>query len=401
MPKLAATRITDKIVRSAKPRKGRYEIRDAALPGFMLRVSPTGSKSFYLQLQRGMKRKIGDAAIITLTRARKLALDMLQRHEAGERIESRTDRKPTLKQFLESDYAMHAEHNQKSGAQNVQRLLGCCGSLLAKRIDQISEIQIERWKAGRLKSGLSPDTVRRDLAQLKAALKIAVVSGLIPSNPAKPVKVKVPKHHHVRYLSDDERQSLLTTLKERDRRMQRKRESGNIFRLERGYETLPQLGEYADYLTPLVLLAMNTGLRRSELLSLRWDQVCLTDVPSLTVLAAHAKSSKTRHIPLNTVAVSILKEWRRLSDSNDLVFPGPSGQQMKSIKTAWGKLMENSGIERFRFHDLRHDFASRLVMAGVDLYRVKELLGHGSIEITQRYAHLAPHSLAEAVESLA
>ena len=83
------------------------------------------------------------------------------------------------------------------------------------------------------------------------------------------------------------------------------------------------------------------------------------------------------------------------------MFPSPAtGLQLREIKTAWRTLMKAAAIHDFRFHDIRHDFASRLVTGGVDLYRVKELLGHGSIEITQRYAHLASHTLAEAVEVL-
>jgi integrase len=178
------------------------------------------------------------------------------------------------------------------------------------------------------------------------------------------------------------------------------RESANVFRIDRGYETKPSLGEYADYLTPIILLVMNTGLRRSEAFTLRWSQVRLIGTPQLAVLAAHAKSKKTRYIPLNKSAVSTLETWSMQYGLEGLVFPNKNCGQLKSIKTAWGKLMKDAKIEDFRFHDLRHDFASQLVMKGVDLYRVKELLGHGSIEITQRYAHLAPHTLAEAVEAL-
>ena len=224
--------------------------------------------------------------------------------------------------------------------------------------------------------------------------------GYAAINPASQVKVKVEEHYRVRYLSDKERTSLHKALTVRDEKKREGRASGNVFRLVRGYEEKPELGVFADYLTPLVNLVMNTGLRRSEALSLRWDQTNLGGNPHLTVLAAHAKSGKTRYVPLNAVAVEILKQWGKQGERNGLVFPNKGGGQLQTIKTAWGNLMKQAKIKDFRFHDLRHDFASRLVMNGVDLYRVKELLGHGSIEITQRYAHLAPHTLAEAVEVL-
>jgi integrase len=400
MPQLTATRVTDKTIKSAKPKTSRYEIRDSALPGFMLRVSPSGTKTFYVQLERGVKRKIGNAAVMTLTQARSLALKMLQRHDAGEHIESRLDKQPTLEDFVKNTYQNWAVQNQKSGKGNISRLLRSCEPLLSTRLDQLTEIQVERWKMGRLKAGLNPATVRRDLAQLKSALTRAMKWGYAPSNPAKDVTLKVEQHYRVRYLSDTERKNLLKALKERDEEKRKGRDSGNRFRRERSYDLKPSIQTYSDYLTPMVLLAMQTGMRRSEVFSLTWENVRLKGTPQLTVLAAHAKSGKTRHIPLNKTAVDVLQVWGGQNTQSGLVFPKVDGTPLKSIKTAWGKLIKDAKISDFRFHDLRHDFASRLVMNGVDLYRVKELLSHGSIEITQRYAHLAPHTLAEAVEML-
>ena len=193
-----------------------------------------------------------------------------------------------------------------------------------------------------------------------------------------------------------------SNLSTRDREKAKARHSGNIHSIARGREPLPEIQGYADYLTPLVLTVLHTGLRRAEARSLKWEQIDLGHTPKLTVRAAQAKSGRTRHIPLNTAAVDLLKVWKGQGGDKDLVFPNPvTGTQMQKLKTSWPNLMRGAQIEDFRFHDLRHDFASQLVMKGVDLYRVKELLGHGSIEITQRYAHLAPHTLAEAVEVLA
>ena len=118
MPKLAAIRITDLTIRTAKPKSSRYEIRDSQLTGFMLRVSPSGSKTFYVQLERGKKRKIGDAKIMKLRRARTLALDMLNRHEAGEEIDSVRNKKPTLGEYLSGTYMDWAIPNRKRGRGN-------------------------------------------------------------------------------------------------------------------------------------------------------------------------------------------------------------------------------------------------------------------------------------------
>ena len=401
MPKLAPKRITNGVINNAKPEANRYEIRDSAIQGFMLRVSPSGKKFFYVQLERGKKRMIGDVQFMLLSRARFLANDMLNRYKAGEEIESTRTAKATLGSFLSDTYLPWAKQNLKNGHLNVKRLQSCCKTLLSTRVDRLTEIQIERWKSDRLKSNIKRNTVKRDLAELKAVLTRLVKWGFATSNPGKGVTVKVETDHRVRYLNDAERKQLQIALSRRDDTKRIERESANVFRLERNYEPKPELGKFSDYLTPMVLVAMHTGLRRSELFSLSWDQVKLIDTPQVAVLAAHSKAKRTRHVPLNSVAVKALTTWGSEQGREGLVFPHPKGGQLKSIKTAWGNLMKQSEIEDFRFHDLRHDFASMLVMREIDLYRVKELLGHSSIDITQRYAHLSPKSLAEAVEAIA
>ena len=97
-----------------------------------------------------------------------------------------------------------------------------------------------------------------------------------------------------------------------------------------------------------------------------------------------------------------MKKWKSQGIGKSWVFPNPdTGERMEKLRRPWPNLMEAANIADFRFHDLRHDFASRLVMAGVDLYRVRDLCGHASVVMTERYAHLAPKALAEAVEALA
>jgi integrase len=110
-------------------------------------------------------------------------------------------------------------------------------------------------------------------------------------------------------------------LKERDDKEREGRESGNRFRQERSYDLKPAIETYSDYLNSMVLLAMQTGMRRSEVFSLTWENVRLKGTPQLTVLAAHAKSGKTRHIPLNKIAVDVLQVWGSQNTQSGLVFP--------------------------------------------------------------------------------
>jgi len=401
MPKRSEISFTEKTVKANKPREKRYEIWDRQRPGLFLRIMPTGTKSYYVALNRKLFRKVGDANQLTLTTAWTKAKKMMGKYEDGEKFRSSRDECTTLRKYLKGKYMDYAKANQKTGEANVTRLFSAAEPLMKTRLDKLSEFQIEKWKAGRLKA-VKPTTIRRDLAVLKTALSKAVKWGLIDSNPSAHVQVKIPTENHVRYLSESERKRLLEALAERDREKARARHSGNVHSLARGRPRRPEITGYADYLTPLVLLTMHTGMRRGEALTLTWPQVNLGSTPRVTVMAGYSKSNKTRHIPLNTQAVAVMKKWMNQGKGKGLVFPSPiTGERMEKLKSSWSKLLQDADVHDFRFHDLRHDFASRLVMKEVDLYRVKELLGHGSIEITQRYAHLAPHTLAEAVEVLA
>jgi integrase len=190
-------------------------------------------------------------------------------------------------------------------------------------------------------------------------------------------------------------------LAERDDTRRTARVSANEWRRERGYEPWPEYATYTDYVTPLVLVALNTGLRRGELLQLRWRDVDLAR-KDLTVRGEGAKTGQTRHVPMNTEITDVLKKWRPAdADAEWCVFSGGSTTTpLTEARKAWAVVLKKAKIRVFRFHDLRHTFASKLVMAGVDLNTVRELLGHRKISMTLRYAHLAPQHKADAVERL-
>jgi integrase len=185
----------------------------------------------------------------------------------------------------------------------------------------------------------------------------------------------------------------------REMKHRAERERFNQWRRERGYEEYPAFATFTDHLKPIVLLALNTGMRRGELFNLKWEDVHFAG-QILTVVGETAKSGKTRHIPMNKEALSVLRDWHEQRKESELVFPSADGGRLDNIKTSWEGLIKAAQIKNFRFHDLRHDFASKLVMAGVDLNTVRELLGHADIKMTLRYAHLAPEKLAAAVAKL-
>jgi integrase len=157
----------------------------------------------------------------------------------------------------------------------------------------------------------------------------------------------------------------------------------------------PNLGTYADNLTPLVMLAINSGLRRGELWKLTWKDIDFGR-RMLTVRGECAKSGQTRHIPLNAAAVDVLKTHR----GDVIPLPNVPVFGDAEFRKAFNALLDKAKIQDFRFHDTRHTFASKLVMAGVPLNTVRELLGHGSLEMTLIYAHLAPENLRDAVDMI-
>jgi integrase len=398
MPKLSATRITDKTVKNAKPRDITYDIRDAVLRGFSLKVQPSGSKAFYAEWARGKRSRIGDAALITVTRAREIAAQRISAAKTGETPQPQIRNSiPTLGKFINGKFSEWAFTEQRSAASNVQRINSVFDEYLNTRIDKLTGWQFEQWKSRRKHEGRAIATINRDLATLRKALNLAVDWEVIATSPLEKVKqLEMDENMRVRYLSGDEEKRLMNALVEREAEIF----SGHIS-IANGVIALPQPGTFADHLRPMVLISMHTGIRYGELSKLRWEDVCLTDAPQLTVKSAYSKNRKTRHIPLNVTAKTTLKAWQaQQADTTGLVFTTLSGARIRSVKRGWLRVLKTAGIQDFRWHDLRHHFASRLVINKIDLNTVRELLGHKTIQMTLRYAHLAPEIKADAVAQL-
>jgi integrase len=203
-------------------------------------------------------------------------------------------------------------------------------------------------------------------------------------------------------LLKDEEARLKTAIENRDQEIKNARIRTNEWRKARGVELYDDLAKYtyADHMTPMILLALNTGVRRGELFNLHWENVDF-DRAILTISGDIAKSGRTRHIPLNAISLKALSHWRQQTIGDGLVFISPlTGNVFDNVNKAWDGILKAAGIEKFRWHDMRHHFASKLVMKGVDLNTVRELLGHADIKMTLRYAHLGPEHKANAVAKL-
>ena len=146
------------------------------------------------------------------------------------------------------------------------------------------------------------------------------------------------------------------------------------------------------WLRPLLITALHTGMRRGELLALTWKDI---DNRQRIIRIEHSKNGERRSIPISDTLQSTLGAIK-VRDISGRVFP----MAVRSLRAAFDKALGKAKIEDFHFHDLRHTFATRLVQNGVDLYKVKELLGHKTIAMTMRYAHHCPESLRSSVEVL-
>jgi integrase len=361
--------LTQQIIEKLPSPRKVEDHRDTRLKGLILRVTPAGAKFFDCEYARGKRIWLGRADVLVLSVAREAARTILAQVFQGiDPIEARKPKLevPILGDFLDGGYLIWAKANQRAYKQSVSRLKVAFKAML----------DLERWRAAEVERGLSHQTINRDIASIKACLNRAVEWELIDRNPlARVKKARVDDMLKVRYLSEAEEIRLRQALDAREERRRAERDSANRWREERGYVLLPSLRTVAftDHLKPIVLLSLNSGCRRDELFDLTWSNVDL-DGRILTVTGATAKSKRTRHIPLNRQATSTLRNWRAQSVSTEgLVFCNEAGERFDRVNTSWRALLKDAEITSFRWHDMRHRFASRLVMGGVDLNTVREL----------------------------
>lgn len=152
-----------------------------------------------------------------------------------------------------------------------------------------------------------------------------------------------------------------------------------------------------SHIQHIVLTALNTGMRKGEILSLKWSQI---DLNHGFILLDITKNGERREIPINDTLKNIFQGITRRLDVPWVFYNPKTGNRYKEMKRSFHTALRKAKIEDFHFHDLRHCFASHLVMAGIDLTTVKELLGHKTLTMTLRYAHLAPTHKVNAVNVL-
>ena len=291
----------------------------------------------------------------------------LQKTFDGKHSVERKKRKIKLKEFADMFIENYSKVNKRSWKDDEERLKWVNDLFGDVNLNEISPIHIEKLKSQKLKEGVTKTTVNHYLKTLRRMFNVAITWGYADKNPVKGIKF---------YSEKDAKRDRVLTEKEEDRLLE----------------------AASDGLRPILIVALNTGMRKGEILRLMWQDV---DLENRIILVREIKSGKPRTLPINS---RLLDELMRLKERNlnsECLFTNSkTGEQLKSVRRRFDDALQAAKIENFRFHDLRRTFGSRLALAGVDLNRIKELLGHASIKTTEIYLHAELKDIREAVEVL-
>lgn len=278
-------------------------------------------------------------------------------------LDVKKEQKIKFKDFAHTYLETHAKPNKRSWRTSDEKYLRNLIPVFGENfLYEITPEAVERYKAQR-KEKVSVASVNRDLALLKCMFNKAIAWGYASDNPVRKVKLYKENNWRIRYLEKEEIEKLL---------------AASPFTLR-----------------AILIVALNTGMRKSEIQNLKWNDV---NYERGYITLYQTKNGEKRFVPINKSVREALLSIRK-NPEGAYIFCGKDGQPFnfrKSFETA----LKKSGINGFRFHDCRHTFASHLVMAGVDLNTVRDLLGHKTLGMTLRYSHLSPDHRARAVEVL-
>jgi len=252
-----------------------------------------------------------------------------------------------------------------------------------KTINNITPWLVEKFKNDRKKHGIKPSTINRDLACLKRMFNMAIKWKLTSENPLHQVEFLKENNQRKRYLKIDELGTFLNACKYEPSRFRRRTTKKPI-----------------KVLMQIVELAIHTGLRKTELLTRKWEDIVTVEgIKCFDV--EDTKNGEPRLVPLSDRVIEVLNQIPK-TPNNEYIFASPvkEGEPIKEIKKAFKKALRKAGIEDFRFHDLRHTFASHYQMTTNDEQSLRELLGHKTANMTKRYAHLSLKHIKDGIDAL-
>ena len=331
----------------------------------------------FLQLAKLKKAAREGKGATRLSEKRKQAREERERARLDE--ERRKKEAVTFGQFFDEKYYPHAKQEKTSWSFRREKSLfrlwiyPVIGEIPFK---DISPVQVERIKRNMIEAGKAPRSVHYALAVIRQVFNFAKRSGLfIGVNPVKQVRKPKYDNKRLRFLTHDEAAQLLAILNNKN----------------------PLLHDMA-------ILSLHCGLRAGEVFKLTWDDV---NFEHNLLTLRDTKGGQSRSVYMtNQVRAMLLARRQNKKKTTDLVFPNRKGQKIKEISKSFRRYVSLAGLngeitdrrQKVTFHTLRHTYASWLVIAGVDLYVVQKLLGHSTIAMTERYAHLSPDKFKQAAD---
>jgi site-specific recombinase XerD len=226
-----------------------------------------------------------------------------------------------------------------------------------KTLSAILPAEIEDYKIKRRNEGVSNATINRELSCLKCMFNMAIKWGEARKNPVVDVDFLEEPPGRTRYLTADEVKKLLACAPE--------------------------------HLKNILITALNTGMRHGEVVGLTWDKVFLEKTIHPYFEVQSQKTNKKRTIPLNDTMCELMHKLKEKTLTSKYVFLSMYGKPLKRVTKTFYNTLKRAEIDDFKFHDLRHTFASHFIMNGGDLLTLKQLLGHSSFKMVERYTHLA------------
>jgi site-specific recombinase XerD len=393
------------------------DIYDDQLTGFGLRMRPNGSTSFMYRWtgpEGQQKKTIGRWPAMSIDEARETVRGFISRtdHKADTmparvaKHERRvSDAKNvgmrTVGDYLDGDYTTYWRGATKSETpeQNLKNIRRDFPDLMDKRLDEVTRPMMKKWIEKRIADGAKPTGINRTLGSIGGLFSHAVEHEIVSANPCAKLRCKVDpeEDEHGRELTVDEEARLRAVLDARETRI---REQNAALGRRDGRKLAELPGEhhaYVDHVKPAILFAINTGLRRSELLRARWTAVNWK-AQTITIEPWTSKVKRSRVIPLNIEALAVLKAWRRQTKA-EFIFANEVEEPLREVRD-WNRIKREAQITDFRFMDTRHHTATRLINEGAPVYHVQKLLGHKDSRMTQRYLKAREGKMAEAVALL-
>ena len=280
----------------------------------------------------------------------------------------RDDKGVTLNKVLDN-FLKYSENNKKSYKQDKSRVRILKEYFKIRYAKDLKPDDIEKLKSHFLKEGLSKVTINRYLEIISRAYNMAIANDWVQKNPVKKDIKFSAKNYVVRSLSPQEEKKLMEVL------------------------SLPQY----EYLKGIVIVALNTALRRQNILDLTWEQI---DLEGRVIEVTENKSNKHILKPINDTLYNYFSATPPEKRRGYVFINYYTGKKCKEIKRAWRTVKKKAGIENFRFHDLKHTVGTRLALNNVPIPVIKEVLDHSDISTTMRYVHTADEQILSAMNVL-